>query len=551
MITLRARLFFTNLIVATVGIAVIGIALDQVMEHRTVDDLRARLAAEARSVRAIIARGGVAQPMIVELGRASGSRITVISTAGVVLADSERDPATMENHAQRPEIRAALHGRTGSHQRVSDTLHEPFLYVAVPVLDGVIVRTALPAARVSASRTVIRRAMALSGLGAAIFAAIVAAFAARAVARPLDQIGDQIARVARGEFPSVPRHGPAELRSLAHAVNRMAGELDQRLSDVRAEGALREQILAAMDEAVLLAEDGWIVYANAAATRLLGEHRTVPAFVPQPPRGETISADVTIYHPARRDLQIVAADLSPSRMLIVARDVTDARRVESMRRDFVANASHEMKTPVAAILATAETLAHAIDEDPQSARRFARTLVADAARLSALVSDLLSLARLEQPLEAGARIDFSTLVRDVTGGERPRCETAGIALVLNVADGVAVSGRDEDLRLLVRNLVDNAIRYTPAGGDVRVDLAARAGSAVLRVADSGAGIAQADLPRIFERFFRVDPARARETGGTGLGLAIVRHVAESHLGTVSVESELGRGSIFTVQMPCR
>jgi two-component system sensor histidine kinase SenX3 len=229
--------------------------------------------------------------------------------------------------------------------------------------------------------------------------------------------------------------------------------------------------------------------------------------------------------------------------------VTAARGVERLRRDFVANASHELKTPVASILAIAETLRHAVAEDPDAAERFLARLESEANRLSRLVRDLLELSRLEGELHEPAPVRLDQVVRTEVERLRPRAESAGLSLVVENLEPLEALGSEADLALLVHNLVDNAIRYTEEGGRIRVSLAAAGDSAEIAVDDTGIGIPSRDLDRVFERFYRVDPARSRETGGTGLGLAIVRHVAGSHRGEVRVESVLGAGSTFTVMLP--
>jgi signal transduction histidine kinase len=257
------------------------------------------------------------------------------------------------------------------------------------------------------------------------------------------------------------------------------------------------------------------------------------------------------HHPVQRVVRASVAALSDGRTLAVAQDVTDSHRIDEIRKDFVANASHEMKTPVAGILAAAETLPDAIREDPVQAQRFAGNLAKEARRLSDLIQDLLDLARLDQAAKQQETASLTDLVRRAIDEASGRAADKSLSLESSIADGVAVAGRTSDLELLARNLLDNAIRYTPEGGSIAVHLSRQNGHALLSVKDTGPGIPSKDLPRIFERFYRVDRARARDTGGTGLGLSIVRHIAESHGGTVTADSELGRGSTFTVLLPAQ
>ena len=553
--SLFARLMTTHLVVAVAAIGILGIAVDRVFEHRALDDLKERLIAEARETRTAIAgtTGAPLQAQIRALGSSSGARLTVIRIDGVVLADSEHDPATMENHAtpSRPEVLAAIRGSVGSAQRLSETLKKPFLYVAIPLRDGLVVRAALPATRISSQRNAIRLIVVFSFLGMALIALGLSALMARSVSRPLTRIADDAALVARGELGGVKVMGPPESRRLAKAVNEMAAELAQQFDEIRSESDLRDQILGAMDEGVLLVDGGMVVYANGAASELLGARQGHPAppQLRQPSGREPSALELTIHHPVRRVIRVTVAPLADARILIVAQDVTDAHRIDEIRRDFVANASHEMKTPVAGILAAAETIHDAIREDPREAQRFAGNLAKEARRLSNLIQDLLDLARLDQaPAERGVA-PLSELVRRVVDEARDGADDKRLTVSSDIGEQIEVPGRPGDLELLTRNLLDNAIQYTPEGGSVSIHLSREDGKALLSIQDSGIGIPAKDLPRIFERFFRVDRARARETGGTGLGLSIVRHIAESHGGSVTAESELGKGSTFTVSLP--
>ncbi|HLW17542.1 MAG TPA: ATP-binding protein [Actinomycetota bacterium] len=378
-------------------------------------------------------------------------------------------------------------------------------------------------------------------------------FLARSVSGPLEKIAEEVNRVARGRFEAVDPTGPAEARELAGAVNTMAEQLAYRVEELRSETGLREQILGAMEEAVLLVEGGTVVYANQAAGLMLGANsgRPIPGQVAnQTSNGNRVS-EFAVHHPIYRDMRATSAVLADGRLLVVAQDVTDARRIDRVRRDFVANASHEMKTPVAGILATAETLQDAIRHDPAVAERFAANLAKEATRLSLLIQDLLDLARLDQAQTEEDLVPLSGVVRDVVQDAEEFAAQKELAVESAIDDGIATRGRGQDLALLARNLLENAIRYTPEGGKICVGLKVQGRRAVLSVQDTGIGIPAKDLPRIFERFYRVDKARARETGGTGLGLSIVRHIAESHGGSVVAESELGVGTTFTVSLPIR
>ena len=398
-------------------------------------------------------------------------------------------------------------------------------------------------------------AVGLAVAAGAVLGAVLALRTGRWISGPLQEVSGALFTSLSGsedtrrleERPGPPilgDRGPAEVRRLAGALEQVAGELTGRLADLNRESGLREQILSSMSEGVVLADaSGRILYANPAAEGLLPGASTLPSQL----RTEG-PVELTLRHPRRRDLKATCLRLGDGRRLVAIQDVTEAKRIEAMRRDFVADASHEMKTPVASIQAVAETLEMAVMDDPEAVPRFMRTLLSEIRRLSNLVQDLLDLARLEGRPAERTIVSLTKVVMQEADRIRPEAEEKGLTVREEVARGVVVAGTPEDLSLALRNLLDNALRYTLAG-EVSVRLWVEDGHAKVEVADTGPGIPGKDLSRIFERFYRVDRARSRETGGTGLGLSIVRHVVEQHNGWVQVESELGRGSRFVLTVP--
>lgn len=346
----------------------------------------------------------------------------------------------------------------------------------------------------------------------------------------------------------------------AAARARRVEQLEQRLEAAEEARGRMDLVLSSMLEGVILfGPDGRTVFANAAAERHLGPvPRTIDTLLPLAIREgarragsvrEPVSADAEVGSPSRWLRASALPVRDDGTVLLVVRDVTEAKRLDAIRRDFVANASHELKTPAASIQAAAETIQTASLDDPSVIPRFATQLEREAMRLSRIVGDLLDLSRLESGSELDEAVALDAVVRDeVERFEAPAAES-GIELRVEADPVPRVRGSGRDLALLVRNLIDNAIRYTHAGGRVDVTVSADGGDLVLVVADTGVGIPQRELPRIFERFYRVDRARSRETGGTGLGLSIVRHVVENHGGHVTVASELGRGTRFEIRLP--
>jgi two-component system, OmpR family, phosphate regulon sensor histidine kinase PhoR len=380
-------------------------------------------------------------------------------------------------------------------------------------------------------------------------------------ARTANRMTDSLDRMAAGDPDAkVEEGGAPELAALARAVNQMAERLAVQITSTREAQGIRDRILSAMDEGVLLFDaDERAVFANRSMDRHLGARASrvgdlLPGALQEAVREarreeRPVPVDVELPRPSRSVRGSAVPVGEDGSVLLVLRDVTQARRLDAVRRDFVTNASHELKTPAAAIQASAETIREAARDDPDVVPRFAEQLEREAIRLSRIVADLLDLSRLESGFEAADVVRLSDLVREETARSADRAAELGLDLSLEAGDGLVAAGSARDLTLLVRNLVDNAIQYTRPGGQVRVSLAAEDGEAVLRVRDTGIGIPSRDLPRIFERFYRVDRARSRETGGTGLGLSIVKHVAENHGGSVKVTSELGRGSEFEVRLP--
>jgi two-component system, OmpR family, sensor histidine kinase SenX3 len=352
----------------------------------------------------------------------------------------------------------------------------------------------------------------------------------------------------------------SRVRGLEADLDRSSAALSQREHDAREDRQVQDLILGSMQEGVLLFDgSGDAAFANEAVERHLGGHPSVVSHLYPPALRDAArragadhlvqTAEFERSEPTRWLRATVAPAGVDGSVLLVVSDVTETKRVEAVRRDFVANASHELKTPAASIQAAAETLVSVAARDPASVPRFASQLEREALRLSRIVADLLDLSRLESGSELGQPVRLDALVREEAERFEERCRESGLALEIDAPSAASVSGSARDLSLLVRNLVDNALRYTRPGGRIVVSVVPGESAAELIVADDGLGIPTRDLSRVFERFYRVDRARSRETGGTGLGLAIVKHVAENHGGRVEVTSELGRGSTFTVRLP--
>ena len=379
-----------------------------------------------------------------------------------------------------------------------------------------------------------------------------------------------VRRLAETTLPGWRWTEPDDLSGLTNELSAMTSRLRDRLEELTEERDRAGQILDALDDGVLLLDGaGRLLVANPAARswfglpddlrpglpaqRVLGAPQVSDLAESAAQAGAPVAGTLTLVFPEPRTLAMRAfplADRGPTgRIVVTMTDITQRRRLEVLRRDFVANASHELKTPVAAVRALAETLLTALPDDPEAGSRFAERIARETERLDVLARDLLDLSRVERGTLDVEPVDLVGLVKEVVGGYADRAEERRIRLDTELQPGVAVRGDRAQLGLLLSNLIDNALRYTAAKGTVCVRLDVAEGRAVLQVADTGEGIPAGELPRIFERFYRVDKARTRQTGGTGLGLAIVRHVAEAHGGAVRVDSELAQGSTFTVTLP--
>jgi signal transduction histidine kinase len=451
-------------------------------------------------------------------------------------------------------------------QRLSASTNEPQLYVAVR--DGppglAVVRVSAPLVSVDALVHAVQRAVWFSGLLLLLAAALVAWLLARVLARPMLRIAAAARDIAAGRVADFPDVQVPELAHQVDALRAMHHELERRFDDLRREREESHTLVESLSDGVLAADQrGVIVSANAAARRLLGYGPTeslpplAELFHDRPHRAlmrEVLAGTVV----ERRELDlgdstvvISARPLEGGGTLLVLSDVTDLRRLETIRRDFVANVSHELKTPLTAIAGYAETLASEAAEDSDTGR-FAEIIVEHTERMQRLVDDLLDLSRIES---GGWRpepepVDVEPAAREAWRPFVERAAEQRVDFDTSVKDsGGSISVDPEALRQIFTNLFDNALRHTQPGGRVRV-LAAPAGDQVLvRVSDTGSGISAEHLPRIFERFYRVDPGRSREEGGTGLGLAIVKHLVEAHGGSVSAESELGRGTTVLLTFP--
>lgn len=507
-----------------------------------------------------------------DVGRSSRVRVTIVAGDGAVLADSEEDPTRMENHATRPEVAAALSGRAGREQRVSRTEGVEQVYVALPAMiegERVAVRVSERTATIDAVAERARRRGLLLLVAVLALAAVIAVVVNRGLVEPVERLSAAAKRMAAGDLSADVQRTSGELGVLADALSNMRSQIRARIDDLEAEERNLRSVLDGLDDAVFLLSEGEILFANSAAERMFGTGRTwrhrdvgdaglpvsVVAWVRSALHDNKQRAEELVPDPTGRSLRLSFVPLHPedpsARAIVVVADVTERARLEHVRRDFVANASHELKTPVAGIQLLAESAANAAsDGDDAQALAFAQQIVSETSRLQRLVRDLLDLSRLDTTPAPGAVADVRAVAENALIGHRPAAASRMLSLEFDDSsvktEDVFVAGDPTDLAVALDNLLDNALAYTEEGGVV-VRIEGAAGKVIITVEDTGIGIPEEDLPRIFERFYRVDRARTRESGGTGLGLSLVKHAVERSGGSVSVQSEVGVGTAFRLE----
>ena len=568
----RLLIAFLGVVVAVLVPA--AVMLDSWIGESVRDVERDSLTREARAFAGELAR---AQPTdvadwVAQLASslASSARVTVIDRDGRVLGDSEVPAAALgavENHASRPEVKVALAGGVGVAERRSATVGRRLVYVAVPVPStGQVLRVALSSEIVSATVGRAHFAVWLAGLMALTLALLLGTTLSRWLTRPILAMTRAARAMSHGDFEvALPEPGDDELGDLVNALDTLRNQLAARLAELRGEGHKLRAIINGMSEGVALVQDGIIAVANPAFARLIGlasdvEGRAIRDAVRVPPVGDAIESVLSTQAPTTREVQVagraLVATIDPlgeraaRQAVVVLIDVTEPKRLERLRREFVANASHELRTPVAAIVGVAETLAAGAADDPDARSSFLEILMRHAQRLSRLTADLLDIARLEAGYKPRLEVvEVERVVDAVLGTLQVKAEPKQITLDKKQPMELRVSAERAAVEQILSNLVDNAIKYTPAGGRVSVRAESRGDRVRMIVEDSGPGIPKEHHQRLFERFYRVDDARSRELGGTGLGLAIVKHLALANGGDVSVESDVGQGSRFIVALP--
>lgn len=567
--------------------ATVGFLVSHRISRTTLEATQNELKSQALFLRVISENSlqGITHPslehQVIALGKQLGTRLTVIRANGEVIADSDEDPAVMDNHADRPEILATQSGKTEPMRRYSETLQTMMIYLALPVqTEGRLygyVRTSLSLTEIDNRLREIRDIVILGAFLATIVALCLGFIVTRKITAPLISVTSVAESISKGEYEKkVQVTSQDEIGDLARALNAMTEQLSQRMDTIIQDRNKVLAILGSMSDGLVSVDDAdRIIHMNLVAGKIFG----VP---PEESLGKkilevtrlnalsealdqaiqnrtTVRSESTLL--GQHQDQVIEMEMSPLQdsegnpagAVIVLNDVTELRRLESVRRDFVSNVSHELKTPTTAISGLIETLLDDKKMPMETQSHFLKRIREQTKRLSTLINDLLTLARLEsaqqnlfgsQPLDLRDPLLTSLQSMQSIGEEKE----INIETVLPDAP-VIVLGDEEAIRQLINNLLDNALKYTPREGQVWIRLGTEDDSALIQVEDTGIGIEPIHRERIFERFYRVDKARSRELGGTGLGLSIVKHICLSHGGKVSLQSQLGKGSTFLVSLP--
>jgi two-component system phosphate regulon sensor histidine kinase PhoR len=514
------------------------------------------------------------------LGTAGASRITIILPNGQVIGDSDENPAAMTDHSDRPEFKAAEKENSGMAVRFSSTVGKNMMYLAIPIRQDdktiAVVRNAVPVTMIDNELTSLHRKILWAGIIIAACAAAISWAVAKRLTHPIEQMTETARGFAAGDFNrrlSIPN--TAELAELAKTLNEMARQLADRIDIITKDKNETQAILSSMIEGVLAIDyDGRIVSINDAAAEMLkidktaANGKTVEEVIRNPQFIEFVKNTLAEKQPAEADipltnnggyfLHLQGAALTDNKeqkmgAVIVLHDITRIRQLEEIRRDFVANVSHELKTPITSIKGFVETLLDGAIKDPAQIKRFLNIIAKHSERLDAIIDDLLALSRLEEDDEK-RKLSFEErqlkpVLASAVELSKVKAEQKNITVELVCDQDITVKINSALIEQAVINLIDNAVKYSPESSTIIVNAQKTPNEIAIKVIDQGCGIERQHLDRIFERFYVVDKARSRKLGGTGLGLAIVKHISGVHGGSVTVESSLGNGSVFAIYLP--
>lgn len=598
-LSIRWKVTLGSLLAVTCGLAVVGLLIVQSFEQQEISQLHAMLEARttlvAYGLRPLVpapspgSEPAPLQAIVRDLGHRAAARITLVAADGTVLADSavaEADLAAVENHRSRPEIQQALATGQGTDIRASHTTGERTMYRAIaldrsPGEPAVFLRLGLPMTMLDRETAKLQRNLAIA-LGAAfLMAVLLSIWLARNITKPLSDMAGVARRLATGDSTiRIHTHSRDEVGLLGDTLNQMTDQLRAKIDELSEDRAQLLAMLTSMVEGVLVLDfRGHVLQVNPALERMFGvsrsdargrpcaevfRHHQLMELVADILRTRTNHEDEIVLAPTGRCLHIEASVAGGEReneacAVLVFHDITELRRLEKIRKDFVANVSHELRTPLTSIKGYVEALLDGGKDDPDTAVNFLTIILKQSDRLNLILEDLLELSKIESGSVSFKEdpVDLRHLIDRTLSMIKPMADKKRHQLISRVAEHLPlITGDEGRLVQVLTNLLDNAVKYTPEHGTVTVAAQATADAAhaqtiELTVTDTGMGIPEQDRPRVFERFYRVDKARSRELGGTGLGLAIVKHIVEGHGGQVWVEGSQPHGSRFVVRLPVR
>jgi two-component system, OmpR family, phosphate regulon sensor histidine kinase PhoR len=588
---MQKKIFFNIIIVLILGVFICGTLSARIVEKNLVNSIEESLIIESGLVRELVGEsliGGIdMENNISKIKQTTNTRITIIDAKGNVIIDTEKDHFTMENHAGRPEVIAALSGDLGKSIRYSDTLKVDLMYIAQPIYKAgsVIgaVRLAKPLYEINALLYKLYFNILIAVMAGILIASLLGYRMAVNITKPIEEITYIASRIAKGDFSKrINIKDRNEIGILAGSINDMASKLNDTIMSLQDKNIKLESIMSSVVNGIIAIDSSErVLFINPVAQSLLNitEKDIVGKHLLQVVRNNSIDTylkailqdkkffdnEIIIDDPDERVLKFYTNPIKQTDesdidgIIITLQDITELRKLERMRTEFVANVSHELKTPLTSIKGFVETLKMGDIEDKQDTERFLNIIEAEADRLYRLINDILSLSELEQKRVKTAKeeIKVEKTIREVISMLKSQGDKKNIELALDIKQGLNnLIGDTDMLKQMLINLVDNAIKYTPENGKVLVEAynlsdETEMDKIVIKVKDNGIGIPEKHIPRLFERFYRVDKARSRRVGGTGLGLAIVKHIVILYNGEIEVESEVGKGTEFRIILPTK
>lgn len=581
---ISCKLFFTYIIIIIICVTFTGILAIISLRNFYINHLSSNLKSNATLVANILeddlSTNNLSQIKLKtkDLGKELETRITIIDINGIVLGDSEKDPALMENHADRPEIKEALQGKIGKSIRYSSTLEIDMLYIAIPIIKNGqilgVVRLSLPLTDVNRGIVNLRKIIILATLIALAIASITSLIISLTITRPLQEMTKVSQKISKVDFSKklkICRQD--EIGQLANSLNLMSEELENKIRIISEDKDKMKVVLSSVIEGIIaIDKEGRIILFNNAlknmtdysSDRVLGKfhweiirnNQLNELLKEALQKGQPLTQEITIFSPQEKIFRASANPLTEKNevwgAVVVLNDITEIKKLEKMRSEFVANVSHELRTPLTSIQGFVETLKDGAINDPGKAQYFLAIIEKQSNRLNNLIEDILQLSKIEsQEIIMNLQsINLRDLIDKAISEFKKKIEQKNHKIKINISPQLPLIKTDpEQIEVVFRNLLDNAIKYTPNGGEIYISAFEKAENIYIEVADNGIGISAEHLPRIFERFYRVDKDRSRKLGGTGLGLAIVKHIVQAHGGTIGVESKPGKGSKFFFTLP--